>query len=130
MINKNLNNMAIYNNLPVYKTSYDLLLQVFEVVKMFAKEYKYTLGDKIKNEIINLITQIYRANNSFEKRLENIRQAREQIEVLRLYIRIIKDLKLIKLEKFVDLNENIESLSKQLLAWENSLKNKKETKFL
>ncbi|MFA5917069.1 MAG: four helix bundle protein [Candidatus Gracilibacteria bacterium] len=122
--------MTIYNNLPVYKTSYDLLLQVFEVVKNFTKEYKYTLGDKIKNEIIALITSIYRANNSFEKRLENIRQAREQIEVLRLYIRIIKDLKLVKLEKFADLNENIESLSKQLLAWENSLKNKKETKFL
>jgi hypothetical protein len=31
---------------------------------------------------------------------------------------------------FVDLNENIESLSKQLRAWEKSLWNKKETRFL
>ena len=76
---------------------------------------KNKLDEIIKNLEIRwyyLITSIYRANNSFEKRLENIRQAREQIEVLRLYIRIIKDLKLIKLEKFADLNENIESLSK------------------
>lgn len=122
--------MTTYNNLPIYKTSYDLLLEIFEVVKMFTKEYKYTLGDKIKSEIIDLITSIYRANNSFEKRLENIKTWREQIEVLRLYIRIIKDLKLIKLEKFVDLNENIESLSKQLRAWEKSVWNKKETKFI
>ena len=58
--------MTTYNNLPVYKTSYDLLLEVFEVVKTFSREYKYTLWDKIKNEIIELITLIYRANNSFE----------------------------------------------------------------
>jgi hypothetical protein len=35
--------MTTYNNLPVYKTSYDLLLEVFEVVKKFPREYKYTL---------------------------------------------------------------------------------------
>lgn len=122
--------MTIYNNLPVYKTSYDLLLDTFEQVKNFTKEYKYTLGDKIKNEIVELITSIYRANNSFENRLENIKKSREQIEVLRLYIRLTKDLKLIKLERFVDLNEKIESLSKQLRAWEKSLWNKKETKFI
>jgi hypothetical protein len=57
--------MTLYNNLPVYKTSYDLLLGVFEVVKTFGREYKYTLGDKIKNEIVDLITNIYRANNGF-----------------------------------------------------------------
>lgn len=122
--------MVTYNNLPVYKTSYDLLLIVFDITKSFEKQYKYTLWDKIKNEIIDLISSVYRANNSFESRLKNIKKSREQIEVLRLYIRLCKDLKLIKLERFVDLSEKIESLSKQLFAWENSIKIKKETKFL
>jgi len=35
--------MATYDNLPVYKASYDLLLLIFNVVKEFKKEYKYTL---------------------------------------------------------------------------------------
>jgi hypothetical protein len=35
--------MTTYDNLPVYKTSYDLLLLVFNAVKEFKKEYKYTL---------------------------------------------------------------------------------------
>jgi len=69
--------MATYDNLPVYKDSYDLLLIVFEVVKKFDKQYKYTLWDKIKNEIIELITSIYRANSSFENRWKNIKKARE-----------------------------------------------------
>ena len=122
--------MTTYNNLPVYKTTYDLLLIVFEITKNFEKQYKYTLWDKIKNEIIDLITSIYRANNSFESRLERIKKSREQVEVLRLYVRLTKDLKLIKINIFVDLSEKIESLSKQLFAWEKSMKTKNETKFL
>ncbi len=114
--------MTTYNNLPVYKTSYDLLLQIFEEVKKFEKQYKYTIWDKIKSEIIDLITSIYRANSSFEERLKNIKKAREQVEVLRLYIRLSKDLKIFPISKFADLNLNLESLSKQLFSWEKSVK--------
>ena len=34
--------MALYYNLPVYKESYDLLLQVYTAVKKTAREYKFT----------------------------------------------------------------------------------------
>jgi len=109
--------MTNYDNLPVYRDSYNLLLTVFEIIKKFDKQYKYTLWDKIKNEVIDLITSIYRANSSFENRYINIKQAREQIEVLRLYIRLSKDLKIINIKKYADISLNIESLSKQLFAW-------------
>ena len=68
--------MTTYDNLPLYKTSYDLLLQIFEIIKKFEKQYKYTLWDKIKNEVVDLITSIYRANSNFEERLKNIKKAR------------------------------------------------------
>ena len=35
--------MATYDNLPVYKASYDLLVEIFQFVKTFNKEYKYTI---------------------------------------------------------------------------------------
>lgn len=117
--------MTTYDNLPLYKTSYDLLLQIFEIVKKFEKQYKYTLWDKIKNEIIDLITSVYRANSSFDERLKNIKKAREQVEVLKLYFRLSRDLKILSLNKFVDLILKIENLSKQLYAWEKSLCKKK-----
>ena len=114
--------MTIYDNLPIYKDSYDLLLLVFELVKKFDKQYKYTLWDKIKNEIIDLITSIYRANSSFENRWKNIKKARKQVEVLKLYIRLCRDLKIISLVKFADVSFKNEKLSKQLLAWWKSVK--------
>jgi len=52
--------MAIYLYLPVYKASYDLLFQMFKVIKDFNREYKYTLGENIKKEAMEIVTNIYR----------------------------------------------------------------------
>ncbi len=55
--------MAQYSELPVYKATYDLLLAIFQFSKDFNKEYKYTVGESLKKETIELITLIYRANS-------------------------------------------------------------------
>jgi len=42
--------LAYYNDLPVYKATYDLLFEMFRFTKNFTKEYKYTVGEiLIKN---------------------------------------------------------------------------------
>ena len=37
--------MALYSDLPVHKSTYDLLLAIFYFTKDFGKEYKYTVGE-------------------------------------------------------------------------------------
>jgi hypothetical protein len=54
--------MALYSDLPVYKATYDLLLAIFQFTKEFGKEYKYTVGESLKKETIELLILIYRAN--------------------------------------------------------------------
>jgi RNA-directed DNA polymerase len=48
--------MALYNELPVYNATYDLLLAIFRFTKDFVKEYKYTVGESLKKEPIELLT--------------------------------------------------------------------------
>lgn len=50
--------MVKFNELPVYKASYDLLIEIFRFTKDFKKEYKYTIGESLKKETIELITLI------------------------------------------------------------------------
>jgi hypothetical protein len=105
--------MAQYNELPVYKATYDLLLAIFQFTKEFNKEYKYTVGESLKKETIELLTLIYRANPRHQK--ANVLQiAREQIELIRLLIRVMKGMKQISLEKFVRINEAVENVSKTI----------------
>ena len=108
--------MATYDELPVYKASYDLLLEIFRFAKDFAKEYKYTVGESLKKEALELITLIFRANSKKQK-FETLQTAREKIEVIRLLIRLMKDLKQINLKKFVLINKQIENVSKQLVFY-------------
>jgi hypothetical protein len=44
--------MKLHSDLPVYKSTYDLLLGIFEFTKSFSKEYKYTVGESLKKETI------------------------------------------------------------------------------
>ena len=113
--------MAIYFHLPVYKASYDLVLEIFKTIKDFNREYKYALGENIKKEAVEIITNIYRANSTFSKKSHIVR-AREEIETIRIFFRLAKDLRQVGLKRFVDVNEKIEGVSKQLAAWERSQK--------
>ena len=112
--------MATYDNLPIYHASYSLLLELFRFTRDFNREYKYTLGESIKKETVEMIIHIYEANSDKEQRYAHIRSARKNVEVIRLFIRLLRDLRQVTLEKFVNLNQLIESVSKQLLAWQKS----------
>ena len=101
------------------KLGYDLLIAVYERTKTFSREYKYTLGERLKNETTELLINVYKSNKSKkETRLQYIDSARHNIEVVRLLLRICKDLKIIGIKGFVALNIQVEELSKQLTAWQ------------
>jgi hypothetical protein len=83
--------MAIYDQLPVYKTTYDLLFKVFHVCQNLERDIKFTIGEKLKNEIIELQINVFRANCR-EDKSALISSARENTEVVRLLLRLLNDL--------------------------------------
>ena len=96
-----------------------MLVDLFRLTKDFSREYKYTLGESIKKEVVEMISNIYRANSTIDNRKEKIQLARENVEITRLFLRLLKDLKQVGLKKFILLNKKIESASRQLAAWQS-----------
>lgn len=43
--------MAVYDNLPVFKDTYDLLLLFIRQSQNMQRDFKYTIGQDIKKEI-------------------------------------------------------------------------------
>lgn len=113
--------MAIYEDLPAYKAAYDLLVDVYKMNINLTREYRHTLGEKLKNEITELMVLIYKANvhDACEK-TSNLRAARERIVVVKIYMRMLHDLNQISLKRYVGLSEKAENLSKQITAWHKS----------
>lgn len=111
--------MALFTNLPVYKLGYDLLIEIYKRTKLFSKEYKYTLGEQLKKETLQLLISIYKANKSKPIERSNfIESARQHLEVIRLLLRLSKDLHVLGTKGFVYLNVQAEQLSIQLVAWQ------------
>jgi len=77
--------MALYYDLPVYRDTYKLILKIFECTKDFSKEYKYTLGQDMKRDGINLVRSIYRANKAKNK-VEYLEAFLDDFELQTLFI--------------------------------------------
>ena len=120
--------MANYTELNVYKSTYALLYDLLAASKSFNRDFNYTLGENLKNEMINAMMYIWRANSVYDKD-GHIGLARECIEKCRLYIRLLYDLRQISLEHFTKWNIAIQDISKQLAGWQKKQKeeNKNQT---
>lgn len=106
----------LYDNLPVFKAAYDLLIEVYGVCGQLAREYRYTLAERLKTEITELMLSIYRANLSSDKQA-GLNRARELLVTIKLYVRLLHDLQQINLKRYALLADKCESISKQLTAW-------------
>lgn len=111
--------MANYTELNVYKATYGLLFEVLTASKSFNRDFKYTIGENLKNELISAMLQIWRANSTHTKH-DNILCAREHIEKCRLYLRLLHDLRQINIDSFTKWNIEIQNISKQLSGWDKS----------
>jgi hypothetical protein len=111
--------MALYYDLPVFKDMYDLTLQVFELTQNFSREYKFTLGQDMKRDCINLVRSIYRANKT-KAREAYLEQFLDEFEVLKLEVRLCKDLRLITIKQQARLALSVETIGRQITGWRNA----------
>ena len=95
--------MALYYDLPVFKEVYQLIMKIFEYTKDFPKEYKYTLGQDMKRDGIQLVRSIYRANKAKNK-TEYLEQFLDDFEILKLEIRPCVDMKILSFKNQAELS--------------------------
>jgi len=112
--------MALYYNLPVYKESYDLLITTYKLVAKVPREYKHTLGERLKNAVTDVLLYIFESSKAKDaKKKEYIEKAINSLEKCKLCIRIFTDLNVWGVSTQVVLNQKTESISKQLTQWAN-----------
>lgn len=109
--------MAQYKHLPIYKTTYELLEMVTRKTKDFPRDFKYSLGDKLRNECIELVIFIYKANTLRQQRKEHLQQILERVQVIELMLRLSKDLRLFNVAAFSEIVLLTDSLARQAQGW-------------
>jgi len=108
--------MAQYQHLPIYKVTYELLSLVTKRTKEFPRDFKFSLGDKIRNECIDLVIFIYKANSTKDK-VEHLNKILERVQVIELMLRLSKDLNLLSVKAFSEIIVLTDSISRQAQGW-------------
>jgi len=81
--------------------------------------FRFTLGERLQNDTIEILKSIYRANSRYDK-AQDIEAAREYLAVVRVLLRVAHEEKQIPLKKYIEICDMTESVSKQLTAWSKS----------
>jgi hypothetical protein len=115
--------MALYYELPIYKETYSLLLAIFKLTRNFSREYKYTIGQEMKQNVMQMVQHIFSANTSLDKH-SDLKSLSNNFEVLKLQLRLCTDLRLITPQQQAGTWEYLDSIGKQLTGWRKSIEKK------
>lgn len=112
--------MAIYLELPVYKTCYELYLTFVTLRRKLPREERYTIGEQLDRAMVDVLVLLYRINSTREKS-PHIARARQLVVEIEIRTRILRDIKALSIKQFTMLFDLVESVAKQLVNWQRSL---------
>ena len=110
--------MVLYNELPVYRDSYNLLIEVYKLTGKFSREYKFTLGQDMKRDALRLFRDLYRANCAVDKH-QALEHFLDNFELLKMEIRLCVDMRLLPLKKMAEISLLTDAIGRQITAWRN-----------
>lgn len=108
--------MTQYNHLPIFQLGYKLTLEIYKTTQRFPREYKYSLGQRLKEISAEFLDYVVIAN-SLEDKMPAIKNAELRIERLKIHVRLAYDLKIISLGKYEEVFRSLEDLGRQLSGW-------------
>lgn len=113
--------MAQFEHLPIYRQSFNLLVEFHKLLPNFPKKYKFTIGSEIINDLTKGIVMIIQTNRKNEKSylLEDLILLFEKVK---LQIRLLKSLEVISKELYFNLSDKIIQILKQCERWRKQVK--------
>ncbi len=108
--------MALHKELPIYKSAYDLLGVAVDITKNFPRDFKRLMGDKVREECVNIIVLIFKANVALEK-IKHIESLLEHLQVVELLLRLSCDKRFISKNQYAGVIEITDAIGKQASGW-------------
>jgi len=108
--------MALHHHLPIYKVAYDLLDIITDLAKNMPRDFKVSIGGKLRDECVEIVVLIFRANVSRDK-APHLSTLLERLQVAELLLRLSRDKKLISTGQYAKAIERTDSIGKQATGW-------------
>ncbi|NRR28856.1 four helix bundle protein [Oxalobacteraceae bacterium] len=108
--------MALHTELPIYKVTFNLLSLATDLTKNLPRDFKQSLGGRMRDECVEMIMLISRANASKDK-APHITGLLERLQVAEVLFRLFVDKKFISLSQFASAIELTAQIGRQAGGW-------------
>jgi hypothetical protein len=108
--------MSLHSSLPIYKVAYDLLSVATDLTRNMPRDYRASIGAKIREECVELVILIFRANCATRK-VPHLDQLIEHLQVTELLLRLSRDKRFISTAQYARAIELSGSVGKQANGW-------------
>ena len=112
-------------DIPIFKKAYDLTKKLYELRGTVPKHDRYALWQRCENLILEILEGILLASQLRKaQKLEPLEHVSVKLNVLRVFLRLAKDLKIMDLKKYGLLEEMVDEIGRMLGGW---IKSTRET---
>jgi four helix bundle protein len=110
-------------DVPIFQKSYDLYKQMHEYQKLIPKHDRYTVYSRAENCLLIVISNLFKASAiDKESKLTLLEVTSAELNLLRVFIRLLKDIKALDNTKYLSLQSEIDEIGRMLGGWIKSVK--------
>lgn len=108
----------MFSQLILFQKMYDFVLLIYPVVNRLPKSHRPVLGRQIEEVSLAILSLIIQANNQTGSKRQTIQKNISQnLDILRILIRLTKDLHFISLGQYQILSKKNNEIAKLFYAW-------------
>lgn len=105
-------------DIPIFQKAYELYKTFYLLVAHFPKKDRFTIGQKIESAILDLIEDIITASQlSKPEKLPVLKRASVKLDLLKVFIRLSKDLKILDNKKYLLFESQLLEIGRMLGGW-------------
>jgi len=105
-------------DIPIFKKSYDLYRVFYGYRLDVAKQDRYVLWQRCEDGLLTVIEHILLASQSAPKeKLPVLEQTSVRLNVLRVLVRLMKDVKAIDNTKYLAIEQGLDEIGRMLGGW-------------
>jgi four helix bundle protein len=103
---------------PILKSAFELYKSYYAYAELFPKKDKYAIGASCERMIISVIELLIEASYTpKEQKRAILQQANNKFEILKIFIRLLKELHILDQKKYLTLQSSLQEIGKMLGGW-------------
>jgi hypothetical protein len=112
-------------DIPIFKKSYDLYKDFYNLRLSVPKQDRYTLWQKCESLLIEVLEGIlFASQQSKAEKLPTLEKTSVKLNFLRICIRLMKDIKAIDAKKYIIIEANLDEIGRMLGGWIKSTRDR------